>query len=420
MSIVSRAMRCWRSESRYSSVRILCRRSASLITTTRTSFTIASSILRTFSAWRASGASRSKRLILVAPSTRRATSAPKCSEIVSSGIFVSSTTSCSSAAQREVTSSFMSARMCATSTGWDRKGSPERRVCVLCCSAAKSYARRNSSRSSPGRLRRTLSINSTKRKSTVRRAACVMAGLPAGSTNYCILRGLPTASPSCSRQQASFRVCDSPQLTAMKRESRFREGDALDATAAQLSSTTCTHSPAAATSAPAVAGGSVAPSALFLRGRLGDCLTIFSRIGGSVVHSGGKITLHCLSATHGGGICTVKIYFVAALGKAVTNGDRNTILQIHIAACKSYLPEARSLERFLNIHSEIHDVGNELCVRLCLIEAAHDSERNPFLSVCHETRNDRMQGTLVPGELIGGMGVKAEKSSAILQGKTSP
>ena len=56
---------------------MLCRRSASFTNTTRTSLTIASSILRTFSAWRASGASRSRRLILVTPSTRRATSGPK-------------------------------------------------------------------------------------------------------------------------------------------------------------------------------------------------------------------------------------------------------------------------------------------------------------------------------------------------------
>ena len=38
---------------------------------------MASSILRTFSAWRASGASRSSRLIFVTPSTRRATSGAK-------------------------------------------------------------------------------------------------------------------------------------------------------------------------------------------------------------------------------------------------------------------------------------------------------------------------------------------------------
>ena len=42
-----------------------------------------------------------------------------------SGICVSSTTSCSSAAQSVVTSSLMSARMCATSSGWERYGSPD-------------------------------------------------------------------------------------------------------------------------------------------------------------------------------------------------------------------------------------------------------------------------------------------------------
>ena len=53
-----------------------------MIITTRTSLTMASSILRTFSACRASGARRSSRLIFVAPSTRRATSAPNISSIL--------------------------------------------------------------------------------------------------------------------------------------------------------------------------------------------------------------------------------------------------------------------------------------------------------------------------------------------------
>ena len=48
---------------------------------------MASSILRTFSAWRSSGASRSSRLIFVTPSTIRATSGPNCSEIFSTRNF---------------------------------------------------------------------------------------------------------------------------------------------------------------------------------------------------------------------------------------------------------------------------------------------------------------------------------------------
>ena len=55
---------------------MLCSRSASFTSTTRTSVTMASSILRTLSTWRTSGETSSRRLILVTPSTRRAVSGP--------------------------------------------------------------------------------------------------------------------------------------------------------------------------------------------------------------------------------------------------------------------------------------------------------------------------------------------------------
>ena len=56
---------------------MLCRRSASLISTTRTSVTMASSILRTFSAWRSSRLANWILSILVTPSTMCATWSPK-------------------------------------------------------------------------------------------------------------------------------------------------------------------------------------------------------------------------------------------------------------------------------------------------------------------------------------------------------
>jgi hypothetical protein len=52
--MVWRAMRCCLSPGNANNVRMLCSRSASLTITTRTSSTIASSILRTLSAWRTS------------------------------------------------------------------------------------------------------------------------------------------------------------------------------------------------------------------------------------------------------------------------------------------------------------------------------------------------------------------------------
>src|ERR1700751_6361719 len=58
------------------SVRMLCRRSASLISTTRMSSTMASTILRTFSAWRSSRLARLILSIFVTPSTMWTTCSP--------------------------------------------------------------------------------------------------------------------------------------------------------------------------------------------------------------------------------------------------------------------------------------------------------------------------------------------------------
>ena len=113
---------------RNSSVRMLCRRSASFTMTTRTSFTIASSILRTFSAWRASGASRSSRLIFVTPSTSRATSGPNCSEIFSSGnLRIFDDVVKQRGAQRGHVQLHVRQDM-RHFNGWERYGSPESRV----------------------------------------------------------------------------------------------------------------------------------------------------------------------------------------------------------------------------------------------------------------------------------------------------
>src|ERR1051326_6159711 len=76
MSIVSSATRLRASGDMYCSVRMLCRRSASLTSSTRTSSAIASSSLRRFSACLASRETRSSFFSLVRPSTRWPMSLP--------------------------------------------------------------------------------------------------------------------------------------------------------------------------------------------------------------------------------------------------------------------------------------------------------------------------------------------------------
>ncbi len=127
------------------------------------SSTIASSILRKFSACRCSLDENGIAPSLVTPSTTCAMSWPNTSRMRSMLVSVSSTTSCSSPAATATTSSFRSARMAATSRGCTRYGSPEWRTCPLCSKAEKTYAFRSSSTSASGEPARTFSTRSSNR-----------------------------------------------------------------------------------------------------------------------------------------------------------------------------------------------------------------------------------------------------------------
>ncbi|MCY1248034.1 hypothetical protein D9M72_614210 [compost metagenome] len=119
MSIVSSEMRARFSAVIWSSVRILCRRSASLTRRTRTSSEIASNSLRRFSACLAFLVTRSSFLILVRPSTKAPISSPKRSSFSCRVALVSSIVSCRSATAIVDSSRCISVRIAATSSGWE-------------------------------------------------------------------------------------------------------------------------------------------------------------------------------------------------------------------------------------------------------------------------------------------------------------
>ena len=122
MSSVSSAMRLRESGGTNSSVRMLCRRSASLTSSTRTSSAIASSSLRRFSACLASRETSSSRFSLVRPSTSAPISWPNSWSISARVASVSSIVSCSSAATMVASSSLRSVRIAATSSGCEKIG----------------------------------------------------------------------------------------------------------------------------------------------------------------------------------------------------------------------------------------------------------------------------------------------------------
>ena len=103
---------------------MLCRRSASLISMTRTSRAIASSILRKFSACACSVDENCSLSSLDTPSTSSATVVPKRSISCCLGMPESSSTSCSSAAWIAAPSSRQSVRISATASGCVMYGAP--------------------------------------------------------------------------------------------------------------------------------------------------------------------------------------------------------------------------------------------------------------------------------------------------------
>ena len=111
------AVRCCFHVGMAAMVRMLCRRSASLMSRTRRSFAIATSILRMVAACCSSLESKRIRSSFVTPSTIAATSGPNEEVIISTVIEVSSTESCRRAAAMETSSSPSSATIMATARG---------------------------------------------------------------------------------------------------------------------------------------------------------------------------------------------------------------------------------------------------------------------------------------------------------------
>ena len=150
-------------------VRMLWRRSASLINTTRTSSAIATSIFLSVSAWSLSSGSRSEsgisftsiRVSLVTPSTSLDTSPPKRSVSCLRVTPQSSTTSCKRAADNVVTSRFKSARKIAVPKGCSIYGPPDFLCWSLWQLAANSYTSRISKAFSLGRYSPTRIIKSS-------------------------------------------------------------------------------------------------------------------------------------------------------------------------------------------------------------------------------------------------------------------
>ena len=72
------------------------------------------------------------------------------------------------------------------------------------------------------------------------------------------------------------------------------------------------------------------------------------------------------------------------------------IFHHQVAAAERMLVEPRRLQSRLNVHFEVHQVRDELRVRLRLVPTAHDPKRHADISFLRERRNNRVQRPLSP------------------------
>ena len=138
---------------------MLWSRSASLMTRTRQSFAIATSILRTVAACWASREENFRRSSFVTPSTISATTLPNSDSISATVTAVSSTTSWRSAATTLVASRPRSATIWATAMEWVMYGSPDRRRWPSWAREARAKPRRTIAVSRPGWRYASVEIN---------------------------------------------------------------------------------------------------------------------------------------------------------------------------------------------------------------------------------------------------------------------
>src|SRR5579884_2552442 len=151
--------------------------------------------------------------------------------------------------------------------------------------------------------------------------------------------------------------------------------------------------------------------------RLGDGFAILAGIGGAEVDAGGEIALGGLAAADARAVGAEDVNLVAARAEGAADGGGNAVFHVHVASGEAELGEARGFEGGLYVHAEVHDVGNELRVRLRLIEAAHDAEGDARFALLHEGGDDRVQRALVAGHDVGRAGLEIEEGAAVLQRK---
>src|SRR6185295_18037648 len=146
---------------------------------------------------------------------------------------------------------------------------------------------------------------------------------------------------------------------------------------------------------------------------------ISTRVGSAIVNARCGIVHNRLPRTEEVGVVGAHIHLVAPGGKLLTDSSRNTLLDPHLTSARVRIHESRGIERLLDIHPEIDNVGDELSVRLGLVPAADDAEADVHVALLHERRNNRMERPHSGFQGVGPGRVQGIATGPIVQMKAS-
>src|ERR1700677_3233405 len=106
-------------------------------------------------------------------------------------------------------------------------------------------------------------------------------------------------------------------------------------------------------------------------------------------------------------------------GQPVKGCRGKASLNKKIAPSERALAEASCIQRSLDIHVEVHNIRDKLCVRLSLIKSSHDPERYSCITFLHEPRKDGCKRPLTRSQGVRLSRLQRKTSAPILQDEAS-
>src|SRR5712692_988309 len=125
-----------------------------------------------------------------------------------------------------------------------------------------------------------------------------------------------------------------------------------------------------------------------------DCGPVFARVGSAVIDSSGEIAHHRLPPSHEGREGAAQVNLVPFVLQFLADIAREPVFHGDVASCKRMLAEPRVFERRLDVHFEVHDVGDKLRMGLRLIPPTHDAEGDAHIALLHHGRDDGVEWPL--------------------------